>query len=702
MWKVGVDFLLICFVAMQPSNTLSEAAFAVGEWGNGAWASGSAYNYRTQSEAAAAAMNACNQRAYNCSIRTTFRKACFALASQDGGSAWQTGIHINPDAANRYALVTCAKWGLQCTIREEFCDNVSEAEVRAAEEAEYRQYVQQWYACFGRAGTLDEQINNCDYALNFPRASQDDRNNLVRQRSAVIAARSQELANAQAALDAQKAANARAQEEFHMYELRWQHCFDLSAPVTRIDDQITSCDYALTYPRASADDRSKLIEHRSALIISRDELAQDRTRRTQTTQQSSTEHMLVQDEPLAVDPRSNEKLEFSWLGFSAIALTLQFFSIWVFLSIWGWSALAEGRNADAFTQNEMGRIVLSSFVLLGAGMLLGFLQNQVLIEHAGFLAGAGFMLEAFGNSLVAIATGAWVSSRFFDPKSRVPLRSLIPIWLVVAATSIATLSSRAVYGSEVDPWIIVGLVSAWTFVLGYLLCDPIVNPFLQRLDKRIGQLLAPVVSIIEGLRSPTKSERDNPRPLQLRSVIQQNDEQDGEKDDAISWDVPTVSFPSAMQLKLKRSQRKGLMGKMVFALDARMVIPRAERDLIERYRLGHHVIYESAARQRHTETFKARLESTKQFPGMRESVQKQFLGIGKNLFRLGLAGVSAARVSMSLRITVYSLINGEHIECKLMSELLGAEQAIIEAAENLRAYLNAAATFDGREQVLEF
>ena len=57
---------------------------------------------------------------------------------------------------------------------------------------------------------------------------------------------------------------------------------------------------------------------------------------------------------------------------------------------------------------------------------------------------------------------------------------------------------------------------------------------------------------------------------------------------------------------------------------------------------------------------------------------------------------------MSLRITVYGLISGQHVECKDMNELLGAEQAIVEAAQNLRTYLNAAATFDGREQVLEF
>jgi hypothetical protein len=36
-----------------------------------------------------------------------------------------------------------------------------------------------------------------------------------------------------------------------------------------------------------------------------------------------------------------------------------------------------------------------------------------------------------------------------------------------------------------------------------------------------------------------------------------------------------------------------------------------------------------------------------------------------------------------------------------MDELLGAENAIVEAARNLKAYLQTAATFDGREEIIE-
>jgi hypothetical protein len=78
------------------------------------------------------------------------------------------------------------------------------------------------------------------------------------------------------------------------------------------------------------------------------------------------------------------------------------------------------------------------------------------------------------------------------------------------------------------------------------------------------------------------------------------------------------------------------------------------------------------------------------------------LGVGKTFYRLARAGISATMAGLSLRITVYSLMRGVHVECKSMDELLGAEHAIVDAAENLRTYLDIAATFDGREQIREF
>jgi hypothetical protein len=157
-----------------------------------------------------------------------------------------------------------------------------------------------------------------------------------------------------------------------------------------------------------------------------------------------------------------------------------------------------------------------------------------------------------------------------------------------------------------------------------------------------------------------------------------------------------------MQLKVKRSQRKGRMGKVIFVVDARMEVPAEECSLSGRYKLGNDVIYDSSARQQHTKAMKAHLESTREQASYRDSTAKQLWGVGKTFYRFARVGVSAARASLSLRITVYSLMRGVHVECRDMIELVGAEQAIIAAGENLRAYLNVAASFDGREEVHEF
>jgi Domain of unknown function (DUF4189) len=171
-----------------------------------------------------------------------------------------------------------------------------------------------------------------------------------------------------------------------------------------------------------------------------------------------------------------------------------------------------------------------------------------------------------------------------------------------------------------------------------------------------------------------------------------------------SYPVPALySAPAvdAMRLKLKRSQRASVFGKIVFVLDARMELTADEFDLLRKYRLGNDVVYESSSRQRRREATQAHLEMTKGGPGLTDSAGAQMMGVAKTLFWFGRASISATAASLSLRITIHSLISGVHVECKSMSELLEAETAIREAADGLRAYLNVAATFDGREEIVE-
>jgi hypothetical protein len=75
---------------------------------------------------------------------------------------------------------------------------------------------------------------------------------------------------------------------------------------------------------------------------------------------------------------------------------------------------------------------------------------------------------------------------------------------------------------------------------------------------------------------------------------------------------------------------------------------------------------------------------------------------GKGLWKNARGLASAAMMALSLRVTIDGLTSGQHIECKDMDELLGAESAIVEACKGLKGYLETALTFDGREEIIEF
>jgi hypothetical protein len=147
----------------------------------------------------------------------------------------------------------------------------------------------------------------------------------------------------------------------------------------------------------------------------------------------------------------------------------------------------------------------------------------------------------------------------------------------------------------------------------------------------------------------------------------------------------------AMQLKLKRSQRAGGMlgGKIIFGLDARAALSDEEKSLVAKYSMGGVTLYNSAARNRHLEALG---EAS-------SAISAGSTGLLSGTMR-ALGGVALA--SMSLQITVRSLQQGQHIECKDLDELLGAETAIVDACRNLKTYLDVAQTFDGREEVVEF
>ena len=147
-----------------------------------------------------------------------------------------------------------------------------------------------------------------------------------------------------------------------------------------------------------------------------------------------------------------------------------------------------------------------------------------------------------------------------------------------------------------------------------------------------------------------------------------------------------------MKLLLKRSQRNaGLMGgKVAFALDARIELSTEDQSLVKKYNLGKTSLYDSETRKKHAESAMGHIDAS------------QSSGVGGQVYRLGRAYASLALSALSLRVTVDSLMGGQHIECKDLDELLGAEAAIRDACKNIKAYLETAVMFDGREEVVEF
>ena len=147
-----------------------------------------------------------------------------------------------------------------------------------------------------------------------------------------------------------------------------------------------------------------------------------------------------------------------------------------------------------------------------------------------------------------------------------------------------------------------------------------------------------------------------------------------------------------MQLKLRRSQRSGgvVSSKVLFAIDARADLSAEEKGLVSKYGLGKLVVYDSEARKKHGEAAYGHFDE-----GASSTT-------GRSLWKSARGIASAAMMALSLRVTIESLMSGHHIECKDLDELLGAEAALLHACKNLRAYLDTAQTFDGREEVVEF
>ena len=129
-----------------------------------------------------------------------------------------------------------------------------------------------------------------------------------------------------------------------------------------------------------------------------------------------------------------------------------------------------------------------------------------------------------------------------------------------------------------------------------------------------------------------------------------------------------------MKLRIKRSQKSALMGAPVFCLDIMADLSREEAELIRKYKLEKQVVYSTPEGQAHLEAAQ-----------------------GGSIKALG-----AFMLDRMVKRTLVAkdLVDGQHIECKDLAELLTTEEQVREGFTNLSRYLAVAHKFDGSEEIV--
>lgn len=140
-----------------------------------------------------------------------------------------------------------------------------------------------------------------------------------------------------------------------------------------------------------------------------------------------------------------------------------------------------------------------------------------------------------------------------------------------------------------------------------------------------------------------------------------------------------------MKLLVRRDQRSGMLGgKIVFMLDVRASLTDDEKANIKKYKLSDTMLYSS-----HERAGASPLDLLRA-GGLVGGVALGAIEMGARL----------AFKAMTIQIAIKDLVDGKHIECKDVVELLAVENQIREAALTFKNVLDAASQFGG-EEVME-
>jgi len=157
-----------------------------------------------------------------------------------------------------------------------------------------------------------------------------------------------------------------------------------------------------------------------------------------------------------------------------------------------------------------------------------------------------------------------------------------------------------------------------------------------------------------------------------------------------------------IEVVISRSQRLNWLNRVVFMIDARMGMSIEQYSLMRKYRLGRTIVFDSARRERQNELARTHLELARE--GKSQTIclwREELRGIFRRLWYLIRALLSFLLGFLFIRITLAKLIKGAHVESRSLDKILAAKNAIERSAGDLKAYLEVAETFDGREDLFE-
>jgi hypothetical protein len=172
------------------------------------------------------------------------------------------------------------------------------------------------------------------------------------------------------------------------------------------------------------------------------------------------------------------------------------------------------------------------------------------------------------------------------------------------------------------------------------------------------------------------------------------------EDRGISDAVPKAS--KRIEVLIARSQRMNWLRRVVFMIDARLGVSREQLELMKKYRLGRTIVFDSARRERQNELARTHLQMASDKRTLTICLwREEWRGIFRRLYYLIRALFSFMLGFLFIRITLAKLIRGAHVESRSLDTILATKNAIERAAGDLKAYLEVAETFDGREDLYE-